>query len=307
MKINEFMEIIEPISLDNLSIIWNLYHNFENPPEETKLEGKFNIEFLPAVSKTFNENASGITGLKNPFPDIKFESLDQNFTVIIPSYRLLTVSLEEEKVVFTFMPHGIMPIQGFPIEKHISWGKCTIDSDYEDKSIILKNFIQILFINQEIPRPRCESCKGMKMFWENQSDSNSDLFDHQLICSDCLRRAISFFDELNNQIEEYEKDKQSGPSREILFKLIDGGIDLANRLNSEKLNSEFLFFQAKLMSKDKDSQIIKDTIDLLDEIIMFSSSWNYNKLKEKSEKLRSEILENNPSIVSPAEEILVEK
>ena len=36
MKIKEFMETIEPLSIENISISWNIYHNFENPPDETK-------------------------------------------------------------------------------------------------------------------------------------------------------------------------------------------------------------------------------------------------------------------------------
>ncbi len=301
------METIEPFSLENISISWNIYHNFENPPDETNFEGNFNIEVFPAESKKCDENASAIHEIKNPFPDLKFENRDQNYSVSIPSHRLLTVSLEEEKIIFTFMPHGITPIEGFPIEKRISWGKCTIKGDTDKISKILKNIIQILFVNQEIPRIRCESCKGLKMLiGDNDSDPNTEFFDHQLICYDCLQGAISFFKELNLQIEHFEKENNINQSRETLFQLIDGGIELANRLDNEKLHSEFLYFQALLMSKDEDPKQIEDSIELLERIIMFSSSWNYNKLNEKSEKLRTTILENNPAIQSSEKEITLD-
>jgi len=302
------MEIIEPFSLENISISWNIYHNFENPPDETKFEGIFDIEVFPAESKKCEENAAAIKEIKNPFPDLKFVNQDQNYSVIIPSHRLLTASLEEEKVVFTFMPHGIKPIEGFPTEKHISWGRCSISGDSDQKSQILKNLIQILFINQETPRSRCESCKGLKMLiGDSDSDLDSELFDHQLICHDCLQGAVIFFKEVKIQIDDFERENNINNPREMLFQLIDGGIELADRLNNEKLNSEFLYFQALLLSKDEDPQIIHESLELLEEIIMFCSSWNYNKLKAKSEKLKSTILDNNPEIQSSKEEVILEK
>jgi len=301
------MEIIEPILLENISISWNIYHNFENPPDETKFEGNFNIGVFPAESKKCDENASAIHDIKNPFPDLKFENKDLNYSVIIPSHRLLTVSLENKIVIFTFMPHGIKSIEGFPTEKHISWGKCTITGEEDQKTKLLKILIQILFVSLKTRRSRCESCQGLKMLIaDSYSDSDSELFDHQLICYDCLQGAISFFKEVEIQIEDFDKENNINQSREMLFQLIDGGIELADRLNNEKLNSEFLFFQALLLSKDEDPQIIQESLELLEEIIMFSSSWNYNKLKTKSEKLKSTILDNNPDIQSIKEEPILE-
>ncbi len=301
------METIEPLSLENILISWNIYHNFESPPDESKIEGNFNIDVFPAESKECEENASAINELKNPFPDLKFVNKDQNYSVTIPSHRLLTVTLEEEKVVFTFMPHGIKPIEGFPTENHISWGRCSINGDSDQNSKILKILIQILFINQKTPRSRCESCKGLKMLiGDSDSDFDSELYDHQLICYDCLQGSISFFKELTVQIEEFEKENNLDKSRETLFQLIDGGIDLADRLNNEKLHSEFLYFQALLLSKAEDLKAIQESLDLLERIIMFSSSWNYSKLREKSEKLKSKILENKNVIQSIEEEVILE-
>ena len=112
------METIEHFSLENISISWNIYHNFETPAEETKFEGIFDIEVFPAESKKCEENASAIHEIKNPFPDLKFINKEEKYSVTIPGHRLLTVSLEEN-INFTFMPHGIKPIEGFLTEKHI--------------------------------------------------------------------------------------------------------------------------------------------------------------------------------------------
>ncbi|QEE17441.1 hypothetical protein DSAG12_03278 [Promethearchaeum syntrophicum] len=305
MKINEFMETIEPLLLENISISWNLYHNFENPPDETKIEGKFNIGVFPAESIKFEENASAIFEIKNPFPDIKFENKQKNYSVTLPSHRILTASLEEEKVVFTFMPHGIKSLEGFPTNKPISWGKCTIIGDTDIKSKILKILIQILFVNQEFPRSRCDSCKGLKMLvGDSVSEHDAELFDHQLICYDCLQGAESFFINLSSKITELETENSINLPREQLFQLIEGGIELADSLNNEKLHSEFLYFQALLKSKDENPQMVQESLELLEEIVIFSSSWKYNKLQEKSEKLKSKI-QTKISAIKPDKEVTI--
>lgn len=270
ITVKEYLDPIEQIQYENVFIIWNIKHSFEEKtPNYTLVQGSYSIDLSPSPRELLLENnVSGISEFLNPFPNLSFTHHEQKYQIIIPGNRIFSVSLEGTNINFTFLPHESAPITGFPLEKPISWGTALLTTNEGQAVRLLQAFLRILYFRNELPRMRCETCRGLKLL-KGPLPDDDEISNLDAVCVDCTRKANSFHVSLTKIINTLDTGQPVDGVNNRLFPLIEEGINLAQRIPDDKLTNEFIFFKAKLLLSTRDPNQKKQVRRFLTQIVQF--------------------------------------
>jgi hypothetical protein len=291
----EFLQPFDNISIDDIAVVFMIYHNYEQPPENTHLEGKFSLKTensSPLIA--LEDNPSSTKFLKSPFPNLIFTNLDDNSIIMLPFRRILSISENNGDVAIRFMQHGSNPVTGFSMEKKVAWGDISFHIDNESQLAQIQNLHSKFVINKTLPRPRCEICQGVLVLKSTSGESNEMKGDRiinepDMICQDCLKGAFLFFNGLKSKMAEMAQSKLLSQSADILFQLIEGGLNLSDNLNDEQFKLEYHLLKAFILIEIQTEESIEEATPLLEEILMFATSWNLEKMKKKATNLLNSI------------------
>jgi hypothetical protein len=270
ITVKEYLDPIEQIQYENVFIIWNIKHSFdEKTPNYTLVQGSFTVELSPLPREfPFENNFSGIAQFLNPFPNLLFTHHEQKYQILIPGNRIFSVSLEGTNINFTFIPHDSFPIIGFPLEKPVSWGTALLTTNEDQAVHLLKIFLKILYFRNELPRLRCETCRGLK-FLKGPLPDEDEISNLDAVCFDCTRKANSFYHSIDKIINTLSTSQSLNGASDRLFPLIEEGISLAQSIPDDKLTNEFILFKAKILISTKDPTQQKQARRFLTQIAQF--------------------------------------
>ncbi|MHA1745475.1 MAG: hypothetical protein ACTSWW_05720 [Promethearchaeota archaeon] len=294
------------IDIAEIPITWEIHHLFDSNLEPTIIDGIYRFQFLPDQQPNkLEENPADIHTIENPFPVLQITYIPPKddpsgnpYHVKIPSYRISSANLIQNDIHITFQSHRNHPITGFPTDLPPVWGKAEIKGTEAQNAEILKILIEILYIANEIPRPECESCQSLLMIQAREPHETSEIIgEDEFICLDCLQGALTFYSSLEKQMVSMEKSGTITGSEMDLLELIEGGISLANNLGNEKLRFEFLLFRAFTLCRLTDPEDLKESTQLLEDIIQFASNWGYVGLEGHAQQLLNNFSTATPKIL----------
>ncbi|MHA1647444.1 MAG: hypothetical protein ACTSVL_07715, partial [Promethearchaeota archaeon] len=291
----DFLVPASSLKMKSIMIKWEIFHNFEEP-DQTNLEKKFNISITPQkILSELPENPSSLKKVLNPYPIINFEEENGEMKIDIPVSRILTAGLTKNELIVVFLPHGSSAITGFKIDKPVAWCRANIRDSYDKLQELQQKLNSMLFINGKIPRPRCPICQGLtvlKNFSENDKD-NSELVlkKSDFICLDCMHGAFKLYNSLKERVEEERKNNNWVENSEIFEDLISGGISLADDLDDQKMLFEFLIIRVELLINLHQQANFTEIKELINQIHMFATTWNFDNLEQKILKFQKQFEE----------------
>jgi hypothetical protein len=302
ITVSEFLSPFEAGTYESIQMIWDLKHSFDQDnPDATQLPGIFRFEVKPTqTEKLLENNLTKITKLLTPFPILEFTNNEANYVVQIPAHRITSVTLEGTAISFTFIPHNTMPITGFPVEKPIAYGVAIMGTDQAQAAAILPIFLKILYLRNEIPRDRCDSCQSLK-FLKGFLSMDHALEKKDYICNECLAGAVQLYENISAQYSQLQEAGQLGANVESLHQIVEGGIGLAANVGDDKLEQEFLLLESMLLLEKGDPNALEDSREALGNIVNYC----INDLKDTSIPLylkANSILTQLQAMLPPKEE-----
>ncbi|UYP44894.1 hypothetical protein NEF87_001179 [Candidatus Lokiarchaeum ossiferum] len=290
-SIKQFLTPIQPLVLENVPVEIIIYSNFDPNSPKSIVQGIFRINIQkPTDEIVLQTKISSVTSMNNPFSFLTLTNTEENYSISFSCHRILSITLEGKVGVIVFMPHGTNPINGIPGEINVAWGEIRISGDEGQNAQILQNQIQNLYINNQVPRPRCSTCQGMKILKKTDLmtdfNENAIVVDENLVCQDCLNGAINYYSSLKTQIENLRTQDGIKTNKEYLLQLIDGGITLAENLNDEPFVMEFIILKIKVLQSSDEGEEKYQAKELLEEVQMFAENWNLSEITAKVEILQ---------------------
>ncbi|RLI63217.1 MAG: hypothetical protein DRO88_10465 [Promethearchaeia archaeon] len=284
---------------------WILHSSFGLDSQKTVIDVRCKL-ILDKTStlERITAEMTGITEIYHFLPKIHVSCRDiesgQEFQVTIPGYRILNLTLDDENVLLSFMPHGFKKLKGFPVDFPVAWGQLILVGITQDSTgkILLENLEKILYqppgksTENGKKWNRCKTCQGILQLrpLSSQSSFSTEVSDDNFICSDCLAATINYYENLESKIIEQEQEKTIKENTEILLDIIEGGINMARNLAEDRLLHEFFMFRAFVMGKSENPQIIEEAKELTDIVVDFAEATNFPSLARNGVQLRKNLV-----------------
>ncbi|WP_457559494.1 hypothetical protein [Candidatus Harpocratesius sp.] len=331
----------EQRQFSNLTVRWILYSSFGEDPQKIVIDSICDLIFDRSSSvERIDSEFCGITEIYHFLPQLRWKCSnsdgDQIINVSIPGHRLLNISIDDDNILISFMPHGIRKITGFPVKFPVAWGQfilvgitgttvgkeliqllkkilylqesesvnhhesISIDQSSSKEQSLSKdqNNNSTIDINNLKPRARCSSCEGILLLrpLSQKKDPKDPISNRNFICTDCLMAASKYYEELEDQIIEQEQKGKIKNNIETLLDIIDGGITLARNLQDERLMHEFFMFRAFVLVKSDDPDILEEAQDLVEIVSDFAEANEYSKLGRNAIQLRKNIIKKKSKL-----------